>query len=353
MSILTPILSSTNAFDATISHNFQFFVSPNSDQIVANRLVVQLASDNTEIYNEISTTFQYIHTLPQNSLTNNAQFYAYLTTFNSNNDESLSSNIILFSCYSTPIVQFTNLNPDQIINNSGYEFDLSYTQNEGEEVESYQIVLYDINNEQIATSGTLYDTLLKYSFTGLLDNVGYKIKADIVTVHGMIATTGYINFTVNYTTPIIASALILENLPNSGQIKISTNIINIVGTSNPDPPTYIDNEIIDLTQGEDYVQFDNGFNLNGDFTLKLWGLNFTNQEILCTLYGENDTEITKYRIEIQYFYDQIFVNVTVGSLKYHIYSDVISPTPLSSDVIFICLQRSGYFYNLIVENLGT
>ena len=352
MSLTTPILFSKTAFDATIEQNFAFNIL-NGDQIVKNRLVIQLVSDNTEVYNQIITTFQYIHTLPQNSLSNNQSFIAYLTTFNSNNDESSSSNIILFSCYTTPVVSFTNLIHDQIINNSSYEFDLSYIQTQGEEIESYQLSLYNINNEQIATSGTLYDNLLKHNFSGLLDNVGYKVKADIVTVHGMIVTTGYVNFTVNYTTPIIASALILENLPNSGQIKISTHIINIVGTSNPNPPTYIDDDIVDLTGNGSYVQFDDGFNLSGDFTLKIWGLNFTNEEVFCTLYGENDTDIVKSRIELQYFYDQIFVNITVGDLKYHIYSETISPTLLSTDLIYICLQRSGYFYNIIVENLGT
>lgn len=352
MSLSTPILQNVISFDSGFDHNFTF-VSIDSDQVIKNRLVIQLASDNTEIYNEIITTFQYIHALPENTLSNNQSYIAYLSTFNSNNDESLSSNIVLFSCYTNPIITFSNLNPDQIINNSSYEFELSYTQNEGEEVESYQINLYDINNEQISTSSILYDGLLKHTFSGLLDNLGYKIKAEIVTDHGMIATTGYINFTVNYTTPIIASALILENLPNSGKIKISTNIINIIGTSNPSPSTYIDNEIVNLTQSGDYVQFDNGFNLNGDFTLKLWGLNFSNEEIFCTLYGENDTEATKYRIELQYFYDQIFVNIIVGDLKYHIYSENISPTPLSTDLIYICLQRSGYFYNIITENFGT
>ena len=353
MSLTTPILYSKSAFDATIIQNFEF-TSISGDQVVANRLVIQLASNPAiEVYNQIITTFQYIHTLPLNSLINNTQYIAYLSTFNSNNDESLSSNIILLSCFTTPIIAFNNLIPDQIINNSSYEFNLSYTQTEGEELESYQVNLYNGNNEQLSTSNILYDDLLKHSFTGLLDNLIYKIKADIVTMHGMIATTGYINFTVNYTTPIIASALILENLPNSGQIKVSTNIINITGTSNPDPPIYVNNEIVDLTEVGSYVQFDNGFNLNGNFTLKLWGSNFTNQEILCTLYGENDTETTMYRIEIQYFYDKIFVNVIVGSLKYHIYSEAILPTPISADLLYICLQRNDYLYNLIVENLGT
>lgn len=354
MSILTPILNSPiNAFDATISHDFGFFVSPNSDQVVANRLVIQLASDNTEVYNQVSTTFQYIHTLPAGTLSNNQSYIAYLTTFNSSNTESQSSNIVLFSCYTNPTLTFSNLTPNQIINNSSYEFDLSYTQPEGEELESYNINLYDNNGEVIATSNELYDGLLKFLTLGLLDNTQYKIQGNIVTTHGMTATTGYINFTVNYTTPIVASALILENLPDSGQIKVSTNIVNIVGTSTPNPPTYINNDMVDLTSSGTYVQFDNGFSLSGDFTLKIWGKNFTNQEIFCTLYGENDTETVNYRIELQYFYDQIYVYVIVGNLKYFIYSDVITPTPLATDLIFICLQRSGYLYNIITENLGT
>lgn len=347
----TPILDSVPSFDATQSYIFNFNII-GGDQVVKNRLIITRVSDSVEVYNQIQETFNLSHTLAMNTLANNVQYQAKLTTFNLAGTESSVSNTVLFTCYTTPSLSFTNLVESQIINNSSYEFDLTYSQSEGEQLQSYEIDLYDANGELLTTNSDQYDNLLKYTFTGFLDNVAYKISAKCVTVHGMNVTTGIINFTVNYITPNIGAAIILENQPITGQIKISTNIKDIIGVSNPNPPNYINNEKVDTTTSGNYVQFDNGFSIDGDFTLKIWGDHFVNRQTFCTLYGVDDIDTSYHRIELQYFDGQIFVYVKVNNSVYFICTEIL-PVPIDTDNLYICFQRNGYLYDLTVQNLGS
>lgn len=349
MALTTPILQNIDAFDSHDEQIFKFY-SSGGDQVYSNRLVIKNNADNSIVYEQVQTTFKFEHTLPSNTLTNGTQYNAQVFTRNINEDESEASNTILFYCFSIPIVTITNLGGG-IINSSSYKFNGNYQQNEGEELESYIYYLYDNNEDLIAASSTKYDNLLEHTFSAFKDNYIYKINLKVTTVNGMTAESGIQTFSVNYTKPPISAVILLENIPDQGCIKINGDIINIEGISSSDSPIYINNEMLDLVSDGSVVNFDKGFNLEGDFTLKVWMKNPINRQTFLGLYNQNDTNDNPKRIELKYFDDRIDVYKTVGSQIYYIYSDTII-TPNSDDVVFIWLQRKGNLLTVKAENLG-
>jgi hypothetical protein len=351
MSLITPILQSISAFDKSKIQEFTFFVN-SGDQVVANRLVIARNDNNTVVYDQVQTTFQLKHILPINTLVNGIEYKANIYTRNASGQESQVSNTILFKCFTTPTVMFTNLVADQIVNSSNYEFQISYSQSEGEQLESYQFLLYNVNDELEGASIVKRDGLLKHTFSGLKDNSQHKIKAKIQTVNGMTKETESILFTVEYITPTIAAAIYLENLPNLGRVKLSSNIINITATSNPNPPTYINNEEVDLRNDGNYVEFDEGFKITGDFTLRIWVGDLKENEVFLVLYGLNDTDSSKQRIEISYRNGRIYVDKIYGFLTYHVESEIILPTLTSDNTVFVYLQSINNLLNLSAQNLG-
>lgn len=349
MSLTTPTLKFINSFDSLSEQDFEF-VATGGNQVIKNKLVIRKNLDNQIIYNSTIETFQFNHKLPKATLQNGQQYNAQIFTYDINGNESQGSNIMLFYCLSTPFITITNLNEGKI-NNSSYEFLGEYSQEENEELESYQYKLYDQNQVLISASSSKYDSSLVHTFSGLKNNHIYYIELRVLTLNGLEATTGLQQFIANYISPMVCAVMNLENIPEIGAIKANINVINIEGKSNPNPPKYIDGEYIDLTSTDSWVRFNEGFSLEGDFTLKVWAKNLTNRETFMILYNLDDTESNKRRILMEYFDDVIRVYQKYGEMTYFICSNKIN-TPLNNDLIYIWLRRKNGLYDLKLKNLS-
>lgn len=349
MSLTTPILKFINSFDSSNEQNFEF-VATGGNQIIKNKLVIRKNLNNDIVYSKTMEAFKFNHKLPKLTLRNGEQYNAQIFTYDINDNESQGSNFILFYCLSTPSITITNLNEGKI-NNSSYEFLGKYSQEENEELESYQYKLYDQNKVLISASPSKYDNLLAHTFSGLKDNGIYYIELRVLTINGLETTTRLQQFAVDYISPMVCAVMNLENLPEIGAIKANINVINIEGISNPNPPKYRDDEYIDLTLVDSWVKFDEGFSLEGDFTLKIWAKNLTNRETFMILYNVNDTEDNKRRILIEYFDDVIRVYQKYGDMTYFICSNKIN-TPANNDLLYIWLQRKNGLYDLKFKNLS-
>mgnify|MGYP006967175785 CR=1 FL=1 len=211
MALIRPILYSVSAFDATNSQIFNFNVA-GGDQVVKNRLVISKQSDNTIVYDNIQTTFAFRHIVPENTLINGEYYSAYIVTYNSLDEASDPSLGIQFYCFTTPSFAFSNIPISSVINNSSYNFIVTYTQNELEHLKSYTFNLYNSERVLLATSDIQYisttPTLplnINYTFNGLNDKETYYIEANGQTMHGMIVDTGFILFSVQYEVPNVFS----------------------------------------------------------------------------------------------------------------------------------------------------
>ena len=357
MALSQPILYTQNAFDATQSSVFTFNVIGGS-QVVANTLTIQNNSTLSTVYSQTQSTYQFIHNVPANTLTNGTYYQAYLTTQDANGNVSPQSNVIQFYCYSEPTFEFADIPTNHVIPNSSFNFEVTYNQTEGETLNAYVFNLYDTNKILISTSGTQYlsqsslPTTISYLFSGFENNTTYYIECNGVTLHNMQVSTGQIEITANYVQPTLYSIFSVQNNCNQGYITLTSNVVNISGTSYPGEPVYINNEELDLTQIGSYVVWNDGFELNNNFTLRIWGRNFsTNTQIFQCSNVNGDIITLSYKTNTTNAWFELKCIANNWAYGYVIQSNTIS-IPESTEQVFVWCRRENNLYDLIIQNLG-
>ena len=313
MALTTPILYSVPAFDAQNSFVFQF-ASIGGNQVVANTLTIKNNATLTTVYSATQTTFKFEHTLPANTLTNGTYYQATLTTKDAQGNESNASAPIQFYCYSQPSFEISNMPTGNVVTNSSYAFAVTYNQAQGETLNAYVFNLYSASGALISTSNTMYNTdtslplNISYLFSGFEDNASYSIEVTGVTANGTQITTGRISFTTNYTSPETFSDLLLANNCKGGYITIKSNVIGIDGVSNPETPVYINDEEIDLRNVGSYVEWREGYTVSGDWTMRLWGRDYTpNSEIFRFSNTKGDIITINYCVDGTYCWFELKV----------------------------------------------
>mgnify|MGYP004551299241 CR=1 FL=1 len=357
MALTTPILYSMSAFDASQAATFTFNVL-GGNQVVANTLTIKNNATLEVVYEQTQTTFQFYHTVPANTLSNGTYYQATLTTKDASGNVSSASNVIQFHCYTTPTFLINNMPTGNVVSNSSYSFQVEYNQIQGEILNAYVFNLYSISGILISTSGQIYNTSLElpfigsYLFSGFEDKTSYIIEVNGVTAEGTKITTGKIGFTTSYTKPDTYSILNLANNCGGGYISIESNIYGIDGETNPENPIYIDNKELDVRENGSYVQWEQGYKINDNFTMRLWGRNFN-----------PDTEIIKFSntsgdtITIIYYADDNSCCCSLRALNsgdffaYVINSNKIS-LPKEEEQLFIWMRKVDNLYDLKIENRG-
>ena len=357
MALTTPILYTVNAFDATQAQVFYFNVL-GGNQVTANTLTIKNNATLSIVYSATQTTFKFEHILPANTLTNGTYYQATLTTKDAQGNESSPSAPIQFYCYSQPTFEISNMPASNVITNSSYAFNVTYNQAQGEILNAYVFNLYSASGALISTSSTMYNTdsslplIVSYLFSGFEDNASYSIEVNGVTANGMQITTGRISFTTNYTNPETFSDLILTNNCKGGYITIKSNVIGIDGVSNPETPTYIDNKEIDLTDTGSYVKWIEGYRINDDWTMRLWGRDFTPNSEIFRFSNVNGDIIT-----IEYYVDatQCWFELKVKHIDWlwgYVTESAHIALPTENEQVFCWLRRIDNLYELKIENRG-
>lgn len=358
MSLTRPTLIAVPSFDATQSFAFRFTVQSGSAQIVANQLTIRRQSDNQIVYQERQETFKYEHIVGANELTNGVYYNADVVVFDAEDNQSPTSIPIQFWCYTTPTIEFTNIPSTNIINNASFNFAFSYNQNEGELINSYVINLYNAFQTQIATSGIIYvqngspPYEGNYLFAGFEDNTTYFIQITGTTINNAVVSSDKVQFNVNYSRPDLFTLVELTNNCEEGYITLKSNIILIEGNSNPTPPVYIDNDSVDLTQNNSWVEWNDGYSISGDFLTRLWFRNpnpysqilqFTNAQgqmiVINYMQGYENVNSSEPQAYIEAYVQSI------EGMEYYIYSNYIDI--LSSDNWYnVWLTRVNGIYQL-------
>lgn len=361
MALTKPVLYNIPAFDATSQYIVQFN-SIGGDQVTGNRLVIATNADNTTIYDETQTTFKFQHILPTNTLTNGTYYNATLYTINASGEQSVASNVVQFYCYTTPTLAFTNLTPNGTITNSTYTFNFTYAQAQNEPLNYYVVNLYDAQGLVVATSGEQYvasvtvPLMLSYTINGFADATSYSIEVNGVTINNTTLTTGQVNFSVNYTSPNIYTLLELQNNCNAGYINIKSNVAIIDGEVVPGPPVYINNEELDLTEEGSYVIWDEGYEVNGNFTGIILGRDFTPYSTIFTFTNvDGGTVVINWlegypngdNTQNLMAYAQLVVNQG-GNVVYNIKTAMID-IPSATDVITVWFRRISNVYELYLS----
>lgn len=312
-----PIVNPISAFDATRAHNITFTVIGGA-QVVANRLVISNNETGAIVYNKTAITMKLEHTIPANTLTNGGYYNAVVYTIDNANNESVASTAVPFYCYSQPVLTIDNIPATETIENGTYTFTGTYIQQEGEILNSYQYTLYDSNKNVLSKTPLIYyetDSSLSYTFVGMSNDTSYYIELSGETVNGTHITSGVIYFTIRYIQPASFAICDLVNNCDDGYIQVSSNIVAIDGKSNPDPPIYIDDKEVDLRDSDSWVEWDSGFRIQDDFTLRAWGRDFNPYEPIITLKNDIDTPQTPNKIEMKWMTGDVIKNLPLYTSK--------------------------------------
>ena len=357
MALTTPILYTVNAFDATQAQVFYFNVL-GGNQVTANTLTIKNNATLSIVYSATQTTFKFEHILPANTLTNGTYYQATLTTKDAQGNISNASAPIQFYCYSQPTFEISNMPSGNVITNSSYAFNVTYNQAQGEILNAYVFNLYSVSGALISTSNVMYNTdsslplNVSYLFSGFEDNASYSIEVTGITANGTQITTGRISFTTSYTKPDMFSFLFLTNNCKGGYITIKSNVIGIDGVANPEIPTYIDNKEIDLTDTGSYVKWIEGYRINDDWTMKLWGRDFTpNSEIFRFSNVNGDIITIEYHVDATQCWFELKAK-HIDWLWGYVTESAHIALPTENEQVFCWLRRIDNLYELKIENRG-
>ena len=285
MALVKPIINEIVAFDANVGSYITFSAS-GGDQVTANEIKIALNTDDIEevvVYEDKTTSYNLSHDIPPDVLTNGVYYKVAIKTFDAVGNSSEWSNYQPFYCYTTPTITL-NIKNNQSIKTHSYNVVATYRQIEGEKIEYAIIQLYDVNGALIENSGYIYNSTsppltFNYFINGLNNNVKYTIDATAVTVNGTIVNNR-VSFYTDYGT--IAATGVLNSTVDScnGYINLKSSMLsNLIGTSNPIHPIYIDNDEIDLIStvadidNEKYsywAKWDKGLIIPTDFLLRMW-----------------------------------------------------------------------------------
>lgn len=287
MSLVRPTAIPIKPFDAKNFQTFKFAVN-GGDQVVKNRITIRNNITNEIKYQKTAETFALEQTVPNNALQNGVEYNVSFNTINIKGNISYPSYPIIFYCFTEGKIEFDNIEDETIVTNSYYDFEATYSQREGEPLESCQLILYDANRNIISKSEKIYPSndKIKYTIKGFDGDKTYFVEIVGITEHGMNVKSSQVKFHTSLYQPSLYSILKLTNNCKEGYIEISNNIKVIDGITNMRPPIYIDKKRIDLLDNR-YVEWNEGFEINGDFALTLWCSNVEKDSTIITMKNDN------------------------------------------------------------------
>ena len=285
MALVKPIINEIVAFDANVGSYITFSAS-GGDQVTANEIKIAVndsEQSETIVYQNKTTTYNLSHTIPPYILNNGVYYKVAVRTYDVLNNYSEWSSYQPFYCYTTPTITL-NIRNNQTITTHSYNVTAIYRQAQGERIEYAIIQLFNEQNVLIESSGYIYNSTsppltFNYFISGMNNNARYIISATAVTVNGTVVTNKA-NFRTDYGT--ITSTGVLNATIDScnGYVNLKSSMLtNLIGISNPDPATYINQEQIDLisTVGDidnerysSWVKFNEGLIVPSDFLLRVW-----------------------------------------------------------------------------------
>lgn len=355
MALTKPTLNQVPAWDATKGYTFTFNVVGGT-QVAGSILTIRNNETNVIVYQHTESSYRFENTIPAGILTNGVNYNAYIVTLDINLNQSVASNVIQFYCYSSPEIDITNIPSGDIIPSSDFPFEATYSQAQGEMLNTYRFTLYNASRIQISTSGTMYattiqssyqgDTILtplEYVFSGLADNTTYYIKIDGLTIDGTEVTTGFVQFVVRYSVPSAFAQLTAVNNCDKGYIRIESNVTLIDGTAFPEP-IYINNKEIDVRREGSYVVFDKGYNISNDATIQIWFESPTVDSMLMEMQNNSDEKIQLFTVTDPTNSNRFYCVLVVDN-KY-----IITTNPIEKNHTYcVSIRRIDNLYDLILS----
>lgn len=358
--LTTPMLNDIKTFNSNKDNIITFNVV-GGNQVIANNLMIERVSDNVVVYNQTQETFNLRHTLPGSVLVNGVNYRAKVRTRDINNNWSEFSATLIFWCYSEPLLNITNIDYDNQnrVYNQTVLFNTTYTQSEGEILQSYRYLLYNENRDLLKSFPEQYADgvqSLTQEIAGLENGLLYHIEVKTLSPDGNSGTTGLIHFKPFYIAPKLTVTVTPENLSEQGAIKVSANVIQIIlklydnngNQINPMNIEYVDDDWIDMNRLDyDKLIADEGFNiLQSNFLLQLWCKDLPEDKVFLTLFAPQG------RLEMFKFKNRIRVYKYIDKLDFQEYfvSNEFEEV-VDGQELMIYMKQDNHLMDLQVEPL--
>ena len=292
--MVTPVINNIVPFDAGVGTVFTFqytggitdsyfeifdvnntiiYDSRNDDRVGTSQLKQRIIPSAT---NEYFSNGNFT-TNPLSKMVNNAMYYIQLTVVNG--DETSTSQKKLFRCITTPLLSvYSNDGTNKPLENSytletaTFELYAEYSQaivdsKIYEDLNSYQIVLYDNNYQVVYTSDVYYNLLDNnnehvYIRINGLEQKRYFLKVIGKTINGYLIDNDLITIDVEYKSNTQKTTLYVENCHEDGFIKIGTNIHALLYRLKYSPAKFVD-DVIQLK--DNWLEYYDGLTIDGDY----------------------------------------------------------------------------------------
>lgn len=344
MAMVKPVLSQILPIDSTVD-NIINFSSVGGSQVYKNKIIIKKSSDNTEVYNNTVTSFEFKHTIPASTLTNGVSYTITVTTYDVDNNASLPSDSVLFYCFATPTISITNI-VDSKINAQDFIFQGEYSGTNIDTLQSYRYILYDTSQNLLESFSEVYSTVLTQEVDGLKNGTDYYIQLLCIGQHGREYKTDLIKFTPNFITPLLSATLTLTNNNDKGSINVLGNVVEANGVIKSGAISYSDGWV-DLKTGNATIEFSEGVMMENNFVLKLFAKNIEDDvDIIKIVFGNGYLEIVKSNNRIH-----CYKNLNNSTLMpSHFASSLVEMTEVSNLVIW--LKSINGLIDVIVEVLS-
>ena len=261
MAILpTPTLSLISTFDPSKNNNIYF--SYNGKQIKKKRIVIIDNKTFKTILDKTQLGMKLCYDLPANTI-KTGQYTAQIQVFDFDGNSSELSQPVLFYCYSTPSVSFSNFTDK--INKSSINLSLSYTQAENDSVKEFAFYLYDLQKKIVTKSNNFYSLNdSSYTFLGLKNLTTYYVQCKGTSLHNMDFDTGLCEINVNYIVQPNNMLLRLSNNKCEGYIQVDCNIIDVGYIIEGGKPEFKNGEVILDNKKVTYIS---GFDFSDNFSM--------------------------------------------------------------------------------------
>lgn len=333
MSLTKPLLRTINTFDAIEDRAIKFEII-GGDQIFHNELEIYDNATNLKVYTKKITTFAFEHTLVANSLTNGKDYYAKVRTYDVNNVASVFSDNVYFKCLQKPVLSIPTVSTGKV-NNQTIIFEGTFTSPQ-DTLKYYRYNLYDKNKAQIGTTPNIYDGLLKYEFTGFLDDENYFIELIAETQSGVTVSTGLLPFTADFVAPRVKTVFNLYNDHDNASVHLDAKLIQMFFKSKHSTYTFENDTVINLNNDVIYLDISEGFSIDSDFTVTMTLTDIKNETDFLVI-------LAKYgKIRFRYYGNRIhgFIEYNNNPMKPH-YATVESFEVLPTDKVVLWVQCTG------------
>lgn len=356
MADISPKLSRIEPFDANIGTSI-YFIFTGSQQALTNELKIIDMKTNLIVYQFEYSSFEKVHHIPPNILTNGSMYKATLRMKYTNGQYSSWSNEVKFRTFKTPVLDIDNIDGQGYVYNQDVTFVAKYEQENGEKVKNYQFSLYDENEDLIKLFPIRHPELNESEFTELVEKLekgkGYFIQCKIETVNGFVYTHRE-KFVPMYIVPSVNGAIQTVNDSDDGFIRITSNLIQLLGTQakadatdtyHSDNFEYEGGEWIVIKNG-DYLQY-SGLNMNrvSDFVMKVWFKNIPNNTMFLSLKPKDESGIT---IDFWKYKDRIVATKTNDKVTSSYRSNIMT---ISDNIDYMLYVKTiEHRIDLVVKN---